>query len=305
MRAEPLPSRAADNLFWAGRYVERAEGTARLLRAIYLLRRELRDANGGITISYLHNLLRAVTHVTGTYPGFVDEGAEKLLQEPRSELRSLLRDAHRVGSLTSTLQAFGQVAMTVRDHWPTEIWRIIDAIQQDWTDEDETLGPGHYRIQDRLDHLIMQLVAFSGLTAESMAREAGWLLLDIGRRLERALGLISLLRATLVPGMDDPIKRQLMETVLVICDSLNTYRRRYHSYMHLPTVLELILMDPHHPRSLAYQLGCLQQHVAELPRIQGSQMLSNCRGSMRAMATARGSKSCFRSRPRTFGGCPT
>ncbi len=272
-RAEPLPSRAADNLYWAGRYVERAEGTARLLRAIYLLRRELRDANGGMTVSYLHNLLRAVTHVTGTYPGFVDEGAEKLLQEPRAELRSLLRDAHRVGSLTSTLQAFGQVAMTVRDHWPTEIWRIIDAIQQDWTDEEDTPGPGHYRIQDRLDHLIMQLVAFSGLTAESMAREAGWLMLDIGRRLERALGLISLLRATLVPGMDDAIKRQLMETVLVICDSLNTYRRRYHSYMHLPTVIELILMDPHHPRSLAYQLGCLQQHVAELPRTQGSHRL--------------------------------
>ncbi len=272
-RTEPLPSRAADNLFWAGRYVERAEGTARLLRAIYLLRRELRDANGGMTISYLHNLLRALTHVTGTYPGFVDEDAEKLLKNPRPELRSLLQDASRVGSLTSTLQAFGQVAMTVRDHWPTEIWRIIDAIRQDWADDEETPGPGNYRTQDRLDHLIMQLVAFSGLTAESMARESGWLLLDIGRRLERALGLISLLRATLVPGMDDATKRQLMETVLVICDSLNTYRRRYHSYMHLPTVLELILMDPHHPRSLAYQLNCLQQHVAELPRTQVSHRL--------------------------------
>ena len=272
-RTEPLPSRAADNLFWAGRYVERAEGTARLLRAIYLLRRELRDANGGMTISYLHNLLRALTHVTGTYPGFVDEDAEKLLKNPRPELRSLLQDASRVGSLTSTLQAFGQVAMTVRDHWPTEIWRIIDAIRQDWADDEETPGPGNYRTQDRLDHLIMQLVAFSGLTAESMARESGWLLLDIGRRLERALGLISLLRATLVPGMDDATKGQLMETVLIICDSLNTYRRRYHSYMHLPTVLELILMDPHHPRSLAYQLNCLQQHVAELPRTQVSHRL--------------------------------
>jgi len=274
-RTEPLPSRAADNLFWAGRYVERAEGTARLLRAIYLLRRELRDANGGMTISYLHNLLRALTHVTGTYPGFVDEDAEKLLENPRPELRSLLQDASRVGSLTSTLQAFGQVAMTVRDHWPTEIWRIIDAIRQDWADDEETPGPGNYRTQDRLDHLIMQLVAFSGLTAESMARESGWLLLDIGRRLERALGLISLLRATLVPGMDDATKRQLMETVLVICDSLNTYRRRYHSYMHLPTVLELILMDRHHPRSLAYQLNCLQQHVAELPRTQVSHRLGD------------------------------
>ena len=274
-RTEPLPSRAADNLFWAGRYVERAEGTARLLRAIYLLRRELRDANGGMTISYLHNLLRALTHVTGTYPGFVDEGAVKLLKQPRPELRSLLQNANRVGSLTSTLQAFGQVAMTVRDHWPTEIWRIIDAIRQDWADDEEIPGTGNYRTQDRLDHLIMQLVAFSGLTAESMTREAGWLLLDIGRRLERALGLISLVRATLVPGMDDAMKRQLMETVLVICDSLNTYRRRYHSYMHLPTVLELILMDPHHPRSLAYQLDCLQRHVAELPRTQVSYRLGD------------------------------
>ena len=272
---EPLPSRAADNLFWAGRYVERAEGTARLLRAIYLLKRELRDANGGRSISYLHNLLRALTHLTGTYPGFVDEGAEQLLEKPRPELRSLLLDAQRVGSLASTLQAFGQVALSVRDHWPTEIWRIIDAIQQDWADEEDIPGPGNYRTQDRLDHLIMQLVAFSGLTAESMAREAGWLMLDIGRRLERALGLISLVRATLVPGMADATKRQLMETVLVICDSLNTYRRRYHSYMHLPTVLELILMDPHHPRSLAYQLDCLQQHVSELPRTQESHRLGD------------------------------
>ncbi len=272
-RIEPLPSRAADNLFWAGRYVERAEGTARLLRAIYLLRRELRDANGGRPISYLHNLLRALTHVTGTYPGFVDEGAEKLLEQPRPELRSLLQDAHRSGSLTSTLQAFGQVAMTVRDHWPTEIWRIIDAIRQDWVVDEEDPGTGSHRTQDRLDHLIMQLVAFSGLTSESMTREAGWLLLDIGRRLERALGLISLLRATLVPGMDDTTKRQLMETVLVICDSLNTFRRRYHSYMHLPTVLELILMDQHHPRSLAFQLDSLQRHVAELPRTQVSHRL--------------------------------
>jgi uncharacterized alpha-E superfamily protein len=64
-----------------------------------------------------------------------------------------------------------------------------------------------------------------------------------------------------------------METVLVICDSLNTFRRRYRSYMHLPTVLELMLMDPHHPRSLAYQLDCLQRHIAALPRDQRSQRL--------------------------------
>jgi uncharacterized circularly permuted ATP-grasp superfamily protein/uncharacterized alpha-E superfamily protein len=271
-RAEPLPSRAADNLFWAGRYVERAEGTARLLRAILLLRREQRDAQDGVLKTHLHSLLRALTHVTSTYPGFVGKGADKLLKNPRAELHALLHDADQVGSLASILRSFTQVAMTIRDHWPVEIWRIIDAIQQDWLDE-EPPGPVNYRMQDRLDHLIMQLVAFSGLAAESMPREAGWLLLDIGRRLERGLGLISLLRATLVPAMDDAVQRQLMESVLVICDSLNTFRRRYRSYMHLPTVLDLLLMDQEHPRSLAYQLEHLQRHIADLPRGQRQERL--------------------------------
>ncbi len=212
-----------------------------------MLRREQRDADRDLLKPYLYSLLRALTHVTATYPGFVGEGADELLQKPTAELQALLQDAERVGSLASVLQSFGQATMTVRDHWPAEIWRIIDAIQQDWTDYEELAGPGHYRMQDRLDHLIMQLVAFSGLAAESMTRETGWLLLDIGRRLERGLGLIALLRATLVPSLDDAVQRQLMETVLVICDSLNTFRRRYRSYMHLPTVLELLLMDQEHP----------------------------------------------------------
>ncbi|MDO3379250.1 circularly permuted type 2 ATP-grasp protein [Geoalkalibacter halelectricus] len=271
--SEPLPSRAADSLFWAGRYVERSEGMARLLRSIFLLRREMRDANGEIPKPYLHSLLRALTHVTGTYPGFVGEGCEKRLQKPLPELRSLLFDSGRTGSLTATLEAFGQATLSVRDYWPTEVWRVVDAMRQDWGNEEDVSEPRSYRVEDRLNHLIMQLVAFSGLGAESMPREAGWMLLDTGRRLERALGLISLVRATLVPRMEEGVQRQLMETVLVTCDSLNAFRRRYRSYMHLPTVLELILMDPHHPRSLAFQLDCLQQHIAELPRAQPSQRL--------------------------------
>ena len=273
--AEPLPSRAADNLFWAGRYVERAEATARLLRSIFLLKRELRDTNGDAARPVLDTLLRALTHVTGTYPGFVDEDKEDLLENPKAELDSLLHDENRSGSLASTLKAFSQTTMTVRDHWPTEIWRIIDAIQLDWSGEETSPGMGQQRTQDRLDHLIMQLFAFSGLTAESMTREDGWLLLDIGRRLERALGLISLLRATLVHHIDDAPKRQLMETMLVICDSLNTFRRRYNSYMHLPSVIELILMDRDHPRSLAYQLDALQRHIAGLPREHQRQRLAD------------------------------
>jgi len=263
--AEPLPSRAADNLYWVGRYVERLEGTARLLRAIFLLRREQRDVNEELLLPYMHSLLCALTHVTSTYPGFVGEDADELLEHPKKELMSIFRNADRPGSLAYTLRSFGQAAISVREHWPAEIWRIIDAIQLEWSDDGLLPEMGHSRVQDRLDHLIMQLVAFSGLTAESMTRESGWLMLDIGRRLERGLGLISLLRATLVPRIDEAVQRQLMETLLMICDSLTTFRRRYRSYMHLPTVLELILMDQDHPRSLMFQLDQLKEHIAELP----------------------------------------
>ncbi|MDT8442063.1 MAG: circularly permuted type 2 ATP-grasp protein [Desulfuromonadales bacterium] len=273
-RAEPLTSRVADNLFWVGRYVERSEGAARLLRSILLLRREQRAGQEELAQPYLHSLLRAATHLTSTYPGFVGEGGEALLSRPDPELNSLLLDASRAGSLSSVLWSFCQTATTVREHWPAEIWRIIDAIQVGWFDNQAPSGLANNRMQDRLDHLIMELVAFSGLIAESMTREAGWLLFDIGRRLERGQGLISLLRATLTLRLDDVVQRQLMETILVICDSLNTFRRRYRSYMHLPTVLELILMDQDHPRSLAYQLRELQQHVAELPRGQRRERLS-------------------------------
>jgi len=267
-RAEPLPSRSADNLFWVGRYVERAESTARLLRSILLLRREQRDAKSDQLKPYLDCLLRALTHLTATYPGFVGEDAEELLEKPWRELHSVLLDRERGGSLSSVLHSFIQVAMSTRDLWPAEIWRVIDALRLGWFEDLEAPEAGSARMHDRLDHLIMQLVAFSGLIAESMARESGWLLLDIGRRLERGLGLISLLRATLVPHLEEGLERQLMETVLSICDSLSTFRRRYRSYMHLPTVLELMLMDKEHPRALAYQLDQLQQHVAVLPRGQ-------------------------------------
>jgi len=91
-------------------------------------------------------------------------------------------------------------------------------------------------------------------------------MLNIGRRLERAQNLINLLRATLVPCYAPNVEAQMMETVLATSNSLIVFRRRYRSFMQLSTVLELLLMDDNYPRSLAYQLCQLQQHLNELPR---------------------------------------
>jgi uncharacterized alpha-E superfamily protein len=102
-----------------------------------------------------------------------------------------------------------------------------------------------------------------------MAHAPGWLMLDIGRRLERALSSIALLRATLVPRQTETVAGQILEAVLATTESLMTFRRRYRSFNQLPTVLELLLMDEKHPRALAYQLRKLQDHVAALPRKNG------------------------------------
>ena len=74
-----LPSRTADNLYWLGRYVERAEGCVRLLRSIFL---RLTEQTGLADVPELPALLRALTDQTITYPGFVGAGAEARLAAP-------------------------------------------------------------------------------------------------------------------------------------------------------------------------------------------------------------------------------
>ncbi len=268
----PLPSRSAENLFWVGRYAERAEAAARLMRTVLQKQRESREFNDTNDLSCLKALLIALTHVTGAYPGFIGEEGKDKLNDPREELISLALDIEREGSIAYSLQAFTRSAYAVRDLWSSDTWRMVDKMEQKWQRANGSLKPRFGRIQDSLNAFILNLVAFSGLTTESMVRETGWLMLDIGRRLERALCTIALLRSLLVPSHDAGVNNQIMEAVLSTSESVITFRRRYRAFMQLPTVLALLLMDENHPRALAYQLQHLQKHIDLLPRerrIQG------------------------------------
>ena len=88
----------------------------------------------------------------------------------------------------------------------------------------------------------------------------------MGRRIERALLLIVLCRSSLVAVKDDWIEDLLLESVLAASESLITYRNRYRSALHFPTVLELLLLDADNPRSLLYQLKRLEEQIRALPR---------------------------------------
>ena len=294
-----LSSRAAENLFWVGRYAERAEGHARLLRII--LNKVKMDKMGLETshlgkprtptplttetvsedpqevseLIYLRSMLRSLTGLTSSHPGLVSEKGEQSLE---SELLSVMFDTTNSGSLVSTLQALVSAAYAVRDRWSTDTWRVMNRIEdlcatlEKSVPEDENVGQilTDLVLQEAelvsLDQLIIFLSALSGLNAENMTQTIGWMSLDIGRRIERSLLLIVLCRSSLVAVQDDWIEDLLLESVLAAAESLITYRQRYRLELHFPTVLELLLLDGDNPRSLLYQLKRLESHIRVLPR---------------------------------------
>lgn len=272
---EPLTSRAADNMFWVGRHLERTEASARLLRMILVKLLETPELKTTVDTDCQAILLRALTQVTGTYPGFIKENLQDL-KAPQTALLSLAKDSNRMGTLSANIHALVQSANSIRDLWSQDTWRSIDNIRRRWQLRVINTDCTVEQLQNHLDDLITGIVAFTGLTSESMTREAAWLMLDSGRRLERAQALIALLRATLVQRHPDALQNQVLEAVLLSTDSLTLYQRRYRAFIQLPMVLELLLLDEAHPRSLAYQLHQLTEHIHALPKERNGSQLSEC-----------------------------
>lgn len=275
-----LPSRVADNLYWLGRYAERADAMLRLLRCILL---RLADRSNFESTPELPTLLRTLTHSTLSYPGFVGEGSEERLENPEPELLAVIFDSKTPGSLRSTISLVHGVIAIVRDRLSTDAWRILYQLHQDFMQQAQ-LPAYQTQIADLLsttNRMIITLAAFGGLASESMTRGQGWRFLDMGRRIERAVQTISLLRAVATlsnaDGSSDqksaessePTARQAYEqslqSILEVADSIMTYRRRYQTSMQLPAALDLMLTDETNPRSVGFQLALIADHIEHLP----------------------------------------
>ena len=113
-----------------------------------------------------------------------------------------------------------------------------------------------------LHRLIFQLAAFSGMEMENMTRGHAWRFLDIGRRLERAINLLTNVRAALAA---EPLGGAALAPLLEYTDSTMTYRRRYLALPELPRTLDLLLGDSSNPRALAFQIEILNTHITKLP----------------------------------------
>jgi uncharacterized circularly permuted ATP-grasp superfamily protein/uncharacterized alpha-E superfamily protein len=262
---ETLPGVAAENLFWAARYAERAEAMIRLLRAIHQRRNEYLQLADPVYQNTLEILLRGLTHMSVTYPGFVGAGSAERLQSPQAEITDLVINAKRSGSLAANLASFLKAAYAVRNLVSTDTRRVVNDIGDELASLHQVAGNDAQFLQDVLDRIITALMAIAGATSESMSRELGWHFLHLGRRIERALQLISLLRATLVNSMPVEVEALLLDSVLAIAESTTLYRRRYRERPQLDITLDLLLLDDSNARSLSFQIKDIRRHLDALP----------------------------------------
>ncbi len=251
-----LPSRAADNLFWLGRYAERAEATTRLLRGVAV---RLAERSGLADAPELPALLHTLTLQRELPPAHAKE-------TPESHVLRAVFDSTHTGSLGSTVRSVQRLAGMVRDRISIDMWRALNGLA-DFPAEPSVYGddgPTPADVLDLLNRTVITLAAFGGLAVESMTRGEGWRFLDLGRRLERALHMIALLDGSLVhpAAQEGPI----LDAILEVADSGMTYRRRYLGSLRAEAVLDLLVFDESNPRSLAAQLVALEDDVNHLPR---------------------------------------
>ena len=185
------------------------------------------------------------------------------------QLAVLMFDQELSHGLPQTLGHLDRTAGLVRDRLSVDAWRTLGRLHTKATVNAHLVGsPAHIlelgEALEMLDDSIRMLAAFSGMEMENMTRNHGWRFLDMGRRLERAEHLIDLLLSLLARG--DPTEEGSLVLLLELADSTMTYRSRYLTTPMLPPVIDLLLLDETNPRSVAFQIAAIVDHVEQLPR---------------------------------------
>jgi uncharacterized circularly permuted ATP-grasp superfamily protein/uncharacterized alpha-E superfamily protein len=250
-----LPSRSADNLFWLGRYAERAEGSARLLRSALARLSEQGDPNDHPEVPAL--LCAVVARSKEPQLQFQPGGVSL-----EADVYPLVFQVARPYSLASVVVAWHRVAGLLRDRISTDMWRVVGNVHRLYEVRNAPRSNGE--VLDILDRTVMSLAAFGGLATESMTRGEGWRFLDLGRKLERSLSIITLMLATMVT----PVQPEsfVLDSILEVADARMTYRRRYLNQVRAEAVLDLVLLDDTNPRSLVSLLLDCNADVQALPR---------------------------------------
>ena len=251
-----LPSRAADNLFWLGRYMERTEATLRLVRA--LLGRMTESDASDREIEPITSLLVSWSVVPKDLPA----------TRPVAIARAALQRGDHPGSVPALARAARSTGSVIRDRLSPDTWLTLTRLVA--TCDSPLGGSSDFEaaMAERVEAALRIIASFSGLAQENMTRLGGWRFLELGRRIERAIVTCRFVRqfgARLDRGLD---------TLLELCDSRITYRQRYVMVASRAPVIDLTLLDPSNPRSVAFQFDQIEGHLDAMPHMRSDGRLS-------------------------------
>jgi len=255
-----LSSRMADDLYWLGRYSERLDASARLIRVLLpgvSDDPESRRASGAAVDHFLQGLDLLPVGWTSVSMGRQWWAAQRLLVD-------MVFDSTQSSGIAWSIEHVRRLSWQVKERLSPDTWRVLQQLAgAAMVPEPANAERRFTAALARLDDIVIMLSAFAGLIAENPTRGHGWRFLAIGRRLERALQLLDLLRVGIAtaPYPDDPY----LEVLLHVADSSTTYRSRYLASIQTRYVLELLLADPSNPRSVAFQIEALHDSIQALP----------------------------------------
>ena len=264
-----VPSRAAENLFWFGRYGERCESAARLLRvAIGDVLDDSRESADGV----------APTLILAQRFGLIDN-----TDHPSTDL--LRAATHPDEGLSERLRQLSRVAFNLRDRMSADHWRSLNQLISDPVFQRglSSTSLGLPLAMGWLDRAVTSMMTLSGFVLDGMTRGVGWRFLSIGRRIERLSTLCNVLQVAINEG-----RSHGLDWLLEYGDSTVTYRSRYLVAPEWLPVLDLLLRDEVNPRSIAFQVKGLAEYVAKLELSHGrfaSDVLAPAHNALRNLDT--------------------
>lgn len=269
-RKSVLPSRAAENLFWVGRYAQRVVRNSRFMRMVL---RSMTQSGSGDSEA-IKALLKTVTHLTSTYPGFMNDEDQPLARK-FDGMHELICDQNVPGSIVSNVNYLLRATYAVRDKWTVDNWKIIDDIET-IKRKLAALEPQNVRhVFTLIDQMNRALLSFLEMNRQSMYRGEGWMMYRIGQIIEELQAELIQYRSLLTFEYEETTEFQILEAILTSNQNLSNYRSVYRTYFDTAPAIDLLFFNRSNPISVLMQLEKLVEYVESLPQRDTNKELSN------------------------------
>ena len=264
-------SRVAERLYWLGRYVERAENTARLIAVNNNLMLDM-PSSADVLWEALLDILAAGADFRSRYSSVSE----------RNVIRWVLAEEVNPSSLVSSLRAARENARTVREVLPSESWELVNDLFWSAREAAESATARKSR-QGYLDQVVLKSQQFAGMLHNTMSHREPFQFLMLGMLLERMdmtsrivdVGAASVLRRV---GTElAAYENILWMNVLLSLSAYQMYRQQVRERVNGPDVVRFLLHDNAFPHAIAYCVDALEHALGQLPRnrtpLQGNRRL--------------------------------